>query len=93
MQSPARRELGASNARLPQVLSLLAARCDRDVGHRVIEPIQEPGCADAPFARRTELDAGLEPAQRLGGEVLVGVGAHGADLKWPVQLVQRRCAK
>ncbi len=93
MQSPARRELGASNARLPQVLSLLEARRDRDVRHRVIEQVQEPGGADAPFVRRTELDAGFEPAQRLGGEVLVGVRAHSADLEWPVQLVQRRCAK
>ena len=52
MQSPVRLELSASNASLTEVLSLLVVHPDRDVRHRVIEQVQEPGGAHVPFARR-----------------------------------------
>src|SRR5918912_3278254 len=66
MHSPVRLEFSATNASLTEVLSLLVVQTDRDVRHRVIEQVQEPGGAHAPFARRTQLEAGFESVQRLG---------------------------
>src|SRR5215510_11998320 len=51
--------LPAADARASEILPLLQVGADRDVGHRVLDPIVVPRRADGDGARRLEADAGF----------------------------------